>query len=111
MKKLIVTLLLCAATATAFAEEAADKNKKPSPDEMKQMMEMSFGAMVPMMGKMTEAMIEAQLKYARKPETARSMALFKKNLYNELIKQGFTRKEAFTIMLNTPAPAATPGMK
>lgn len=74
-------------------------------------MEMSLGAMVPMMGKMTEAMIDAQLKSAEKPETAAKLAAFKKNLYTALLKQGFSKKEAFQIMLNTSPPAAMPGMK
>lgn len=110
MKKLIVTLAVLAATATAFAEEPAEK-KEPTQEELQQIMEMSFGAMVPMMGKMTEVMIEAQLKIGEKPETARSLAAFKKNLYDALIKQGFSKKEAFDIMLNTSVPAAMPGMK
>lgn len=110
MKKTITTMLLLAATSTAFANEPAN-DKKPSPEEMKQIMEMSMGAMVPMMGKMTEVMIEAQLIIAEKPETARRMAAFKKNLYTELLKQGFSKKEAFEIMLNTASPAAMPGMK
>lgn len=110
MKKTIITMLLLAATSTAFANEPAN-GKKPSPEEMQQIMEMSMGAMVPMMGKMTEVMIEAQLRIAEKPETARRVAAFKMNLYTELLKQGFSKKEAFEIMLNTSAPAAMPGMK
>ncbi|HPX60284.1 MAG TPA: hypothetical protein PLN25_00755 [Deltaproteobacteria bacterium] len=111
MKKTIITMLLLAATSTAFANQTANGKQQPSPEEMKQIMEMSMGAMVPMMGKMTEVMIEAQLIIAEKPETARRMAAFKKNLYTELLKQGFSKKEAFEIMLNTSSPAAMPGMK
>ena len=81
MKKTIITMLLLAATSTAFANQTANGKQQPSPEEMKQIMEMSMGAMVPMMGKMTEVMIEAQLIIAEKPETARRMAAFKKNLY------------------------------
>jgi hypothetical protein len=111
MKKLLIaTLVLWLTTAAAFAAEPADK-KQPSADDLQQILELSFGAMAPMMGKMTEAVIDAQLKIAEKPETAKSLALFKRNLFNELIKQGFTKKEAFDIMLNTSMPAATPGMK
>lgn len=103
-------VLLLAVAATSFAEGTAE-NKQPSPEEVKQLMEMSLGAMVPMMGKMAEAMIDAQLRIAEKPETAASLAAFKKNLYSSLIKQGFTKQEAFDIMLNTAVPAAMPGMK
>lgn len=110
MKKLIAALALCMAAGMAFADEPA-ADKKPSPDEMKQLMEMSFGSMVPIMGKMAEAVIDAELKIAEKPETAASLAVFKKNLYSALIKQGFTKKEAFEIMLNTPMPSGMPGTK
>ena len=110
MKNLIVTVMLCATAVTASAQEPAPK-KQPSAEEIQQLMELSFGAMVPMMAKMTEAMIDTQLKIAEKPETARSLAAFKKNLFNDLIKQGFSREEAFEIMLNTSVPAAMPGMK
>jgi len=58
VKKLIVTVAVLMATTVAFAEEPVE-NKQPSPDEMQQIMEMSLGAMVPVMGKMTEAMIDA----------------------------------------------------
>jgi len=78
---------------------------------MQQLMEASLGAMVPMMGKMAEVTIEAQLKIAEKPETATRLAVFKKNLYDALIKQGFSKQDAFQIMLQTGVPAAMPGTK
>lgn len=110
MKKFLVTVLFLTMAATSLAAEPAEQSKQPSPEEMQQLMEMSLGAMVPMMG-MTEAMIDAQLKSAEKPETAAKLAAFKKNLYTALLKQGFSKKEAFQIMLNTSPPAAMPGMK
>jgi hypothetical protein len=67
--------------------------------------------MIPMMGKMTEVMIEIQLMEGAKPETAAKLAAFKKNLYDALIGQGFSREEAFQIVLNTSLPTATPTMK
>jgi hypothetical protein len=110
MKKLFITVAFIMLATSSFAAEPAP-DKKPSPEEMKQIMEMSLGAMVPMMGKMTEVMIEAQLIVAEKPETAARIAVFKKNVYEALIKQGFSKKEAFEIMMNTAVPAAMPGMK
>jgi hypothetical protein len=110
MKKLIIITMLLTATTIAFAEEPA-RDKQPSPEEMQQLMEMTLGPMVPMMGKMTEAMIDAQLAIGEKPETAVKLAIFKRNLYNALVKQGFSRKEAFEIMLNTAVPTAMMGMK
>ena len=110
MKKLLVIVAFAVATTSAFAAQP-EENQPPSPDEMKQLMELSLGAMGPMMGKMTESMIEAQLQIAAKPETAARVAVFKRNLYKALISQGFSRKEAFEIMLNTSLPSGMPGMK
>ena len=68
MKQVTVALVL---GLFAFMAQAQEASKKPSAEEMKQMMESSMGAMAPMMGKMAEATIEAQLSAAEKPETAR----------------------------------------
>jgi hypothetical protein len=105
MKRIAAALLL---GAFAFAAHGQEPPKKPSPEEMKHMMESSMGAMVPMMAKMSEVMIEVQLNAAERPETARRLAQFKKNLYDELQKQGFSKDQAFSIMQSTALPAASP---
>ena len=101
------TLLVLASVAGAQQQGP----KQPSPEELKQIMEASMGAMVPMMGRMTEAMIDAQLRTGEKPETAARIASFKKNLYDALVKQGFSQDQAFQIVLNTSLPSATPSSK
>ena len=75
---------------------------------MQKEMDTAMGAMVPMMGRMAEVMIEAQLKAAARPETAISIATFKKNLYDELQKKGFTPEQSLQITLATALPAAGP---
>jgi len=110
MKSALFAIVLFIFSLTAIAQEPARPNR-PSAEEMQKMMEMSMGAMAPAMSKMTEAMIEAQLKAAENPETARRIAVFKKNLYDALLKQGFSKREALSIMEATPAPSATPSMK
>jgi len=105
MKQVTVALVL---GLFAFMAQAQEASKKPSAEEMKQMMESSMGAMAPMMGKMAEATIEAQLSAAEKPETARRIAQFKKNLYDALVQQGLSKDRAFAIMLSTPVPGAGP---
>jgi hypothetical protein len=108
MKHLLATLVLGILSFTAIGQDAP---KRPSPEEMRQTMESSMGAMAPMMGRMAEASIEAQLNAAEKPETARRIAQFKKNLYDALLKQGFSRERAFAIMLGTRLPSAGDGVK
>lgn len=111
MKRLAAAIMLTAALAAPAAALTVGEESAPSPEGMQQLMEASLGAMVPMMGRMTAVMIDAQLKVAERPETASSLARFKRNLYNELVRQGFSKKEALDITVSTPLPAAAPAMK
>lgn len=112
MRRTVLAVALFAVLAVSACAQDAGKDPAPPPGDMKEGMEMMFGAMVPMMAKMAEVMVEATLKVAERPETAVRIAAFKKNLYDQLQKQGFSKEEAFTIMLNTAAPsAAGMGMK
>jgi len=108
----LLRLSLCAALFVAATSASAQSQvpKQASPEEMKQLMEASMGAMVPMMGRMT-AMIDAQLRATERPETAQRLAAFKKNLFDALVQQGFTKEQAFQIVLNTALPSATPTSK
>ena len=74
-------------------------------------MQATMGAMVSVMGPVTAAVIEAQLTEAAKPETAARLAAFKRNLFQALLKQGFTEQQALQITVSTPAPSATPSGK
>lgn len=69
---------------------------------MAQMME----PMLPMMSRMMEATIEGQLKAAEKPETAKRIARFKRQLYEALLSQGFAKDEALQLVIHTPPPSA-----
>ncbi len=97
------TLLLA---APCFAQEAPVQ-RQPSPEEMQKIMDATMGAMVPMMGRMMEVMIEAQLKFATKPDTAERLATFKKNLYDALLTKGFSKSEALQIVVATGLPSAS----
>lgn len=96
-------------TSNAIAQQPAPQ--PPNPEQMKQIMQATMGAMVAVLGPMTDAVIEAQLSAAVKPETATRIALFKKNLYDALLKQGFESYEAMHIVVTTPLPSASPAMK
>lgn len=78
---------------------------------MQATMEATLGAMTAAMGPMTEAVIEAQLNSAARPETAERLAAFKKNLYDALLKKGFKPQEALQIVLVTSPPSASPSAK
>lgn len=105
---LVVALLLAA--PPGFAQEPSPR-RQPTPEEMQKIMDATMGAMVPVMGRMVEAMIEAQLKLAELPETASRIATFKRNLYEDLVKKGFTKSEALQIIIATGPPSAAPASK
>jgi hypothetical protein len=93
------------AAATSATRQA------PSPADMQKMMSAAMDGMVPLMGRMTEVMIDAQLNSAAQPQTAERIATFKKNLYDALIKKGFAKPEALQIVIATGIPSATPTSK
>lgn len=45
------------------------------------------------------------------PATARRIARFKRNLYEALLKEGFSKPQAFAILQSTSVPTAAPAMK
>jgi hypothetical protein len=112
MRHIITILALTALLHSSFscAQEATQQHQ-PGPEDMQKIMDATFGAMVPMMAKMTEVMIEAQLRIAIIPDTADRIATFKKNLYDSLVKRGFTADQAMQIVVATSVPSATPAMK
>jgi hypothetical protein len=107
----IAFLIACGCLTAGFVCQAQAQNApqpRPSPEEMQKSMDAAMGAMVPMMGRMTEVMIEAQLKLAERPETAERIAIFKRNLFEALQKKGFSPEQALQITLSTALPAAAP---
>jgi len=104
-------LALSLAALAAHAQQPQQAPQPPSPEQMKALMQATMGAMVGVMGPMTEAIIDAQANAAAKPETAEKMAAFKKNLYDALVKKGFTPQQALQIVIATAPPAAAPTAK
>lgn len=105
----LISTLLLTASSLAFSQQT--QQKQPSPEEMRLLMQATMGAMVPVMGQMTEAMIDAQLRMAERPETIERIATFKRSLYESLLKKGFTGDQAIQIVLTTALPSATPSAK
>ncbi len=107
-------LWLACAAPFAFAQ-APQPGAQPSPEQMRQVMQATMsatmGAMIEAMGPMTQAVIDAQLAAAARPETAERIAAFKKNLYDALVKQGFQPAQALQIVVATAPPSATPSGK
>lgn len=109
--KCLAAVALSVAAFSAFADQTPPARPQPSPAEIQKVMDTAFGSVIPMMTKMTDAMLEATLQRAEDPKTAQRVAKFKKNLYDALIQEGFSKEQAFSIMQNTALPSAAPMMK
>lgn len=101
--------VLSAVTGLAFAQ--ALPSSKPSPEDMQRMMDSSMVSMLPMLERMDEAHLEAQLKVAERPDTAEKIASFKKNLFDALRRKGFTAEQSLQITTATALPSAPPAGK
>lgn len=110
MKRLLIYVLVLLLGIISVGN-AQEKRPQPSGEEIQQQMEKTFAMMEPMMGKMVEAMIEAQLSVVSKPESAEKMARYVKNFQEALVKQGFSREEALRIVTSLPMPSASPSSK
>ena len=71
---------------------------------MQKAMASAMQNMAPMMVKMTESTAEALLEVGARPESARLVAAFKRNLFDELVKTDFTRSEALQITASASMP-------
>ena len=105
---IVLTSLLLALPCIA---QEAPAQRQPTPEDMQKIMDATMGVMVPMMGRMSEVIIEAQLKFAAQPETAERIATFKKNLYDALLRKGFSKSDALQIVIATGIPSASPSAK
>jgi len=100
----VFVLLLLA--AFLFSGETKTGNTTPQQPDQQEMMKM----MAPMMGQMMESMMEGMLNALAKPETAKKLADFSKNYFDELIAKGFSRDEAIQIITAVGFPSV-PSMK
>jgi hypothetical protein len=67
-------------------------------------MDSAMGMMAPMMSQMAEASMAATLRALSRPEAAEQLAAFSRNYYNALIKKGFTKDQAFNIVMSVRMP-------
>ncbi|MBC7453741.1 MAG: hypothetical protein H7335_08545 [Massilia sp.] len=100
----IVFSALCTLSSLAFSQSLP--SPKPSPEDMQKMMDSSMVSMLPILGRMTEVHLEAQLNVAARPETAERIATFKKNLFDALRRKGFTAEQSLQMVNLTALPAA-----
>lgn len=110
--KAAVAVVLMALALPAVAQQETEKTPQQSREEqirktMQATMNPSMNATAAAMVPATEAIIEAELALAARPETAQRIAMFKRNLFQALTKDGFTSEQAFQIVLSTAMPSAS----
>jgi hypothetical protein len=109
MKTIAAMVTACVIAPYALAQEPARPGAPPDAsrqETIRQAVQASMGGTTGNLGPMSDAVIESQLKAAERPETAVRMAKFKRNLFDALKAQGFTKEEALAITVATPPPSA-----
>jgi hypothetical protein len=105
-RALFAVLLTACATFACAQNGPKPGGAFPAPPNANAAVNSAVESMLPMLEKMTDAMVAAQLKVSVKPETAEAIATFKRNLYEALRRKGFSSAEALQIVLATPLPMA-----
>ena len=100
-------LTWAAFAAFALLTRAAEGQQVPvhvDSTQMHEQMDSAMSMMGPMMGQMAEVSMAATLKALTKPEAAEQLATFSRNYYNALIKKGFTKDQALSIVMSVRVP-------
>jgi hypothetical protein len=92
----------CAAQTSSSSSSSRD-------EEIRRMMESTANPVVPSAARMADAVLDAELRFAERPDTANRIAAFKRNLYEALMRKGFTAEQSMQIVLQTPVPSAAAG--
>lgn len=108
---LLPGLCLSALASVCLAQTGNSAPSSSRDEEIRRLMESTSNSVVPSVARMADAVLDAELKFAERPETAVRMAAFKRNLYEALLKKGFTADQAMQITLHTPLPSSSPGTR
>ncbi len=114
MRTFTVVALVLFFSAAAIAQvsqlqKPAPEGKVVAPKSEQEDIGSVMEQMGPMMQNMMEVMYASMFRVLAKPETASQLASFTRNYYDELIKKGFTKEEAFKIVVGMGFPAAKMG--
>ena len=96
-------------TTRAPAAAAAPRSEQRTPEAMQHTDMQQMDMMAPMMGHMTQAMMQGMLAVLARPETAERMATFTRNYHDALVAKGFSREEAMRIVMAHGIPSLRMG--
>lgn len=104
----LVALSLTALSPLCIAQPTSTPPPSARDEEIRRLMDSTSNAMVPPAARTADAVLDAELKFAERPDTALRVASFKRNLYEALQKKGFSAEQAMQIVLHTPLPSSSP---
>ncbi len=93
----------------AEAQQVQVDTTQPTAEQTREQMDSAMSMMGPMMSQMAEASMAATLKALSKPEAAEQLATFSRNYYNALLKKGFTKDQALSIVMSVRMPLGSMG--
>jgi hypothetical protein len=98
-------LVLLAFSNSAVAQDANGDAKQRQQVTPANLFGGLFGdSMQAQLTEMATKMIDGYLDYLAKPQTVKKLATFQKNYYDALIEQGFTKEQAFELVLRFGNP-------
>ncbi len=106
----IISIVLLSIVCATAQKKSFAENKKLTPEQQQKLIQQQMQMMTPMFGQIMKTTMEAQLEIIAKFETADKLASFTKNFNDALIKKGFSKDQAFKIVLSAGFPAF-PGMQ
>jgi hypothetical protein len=92
------TILPSAAAPLALSQQQQQKDPEPSMEEIME-------GMLPMMRALMTSMMQIQFEFLAEPKTGAQLAAFSRNYFDELVRLGFSRKEAFQLLLRMGMPS------
>lgn len=104
MKNFLCGVLFTLVFASAVNMSAAE-GQQMTPDQEQQMLQQNMNLMIPVLGQMMKAMMQAQLDILSDPKTAEALAIYTKSYYDALIKKGFTKEESLSIVMHMGIPS------
>ena len=102
----LITGFVFAPMMSARAEEAPASAQSTDPQARQREAQLAMQQMMgPMMAQMMTTMVEAMSQTFAKKEIADNFALFTRNYYLALVKNGFTEDEALKIVISSGLPS------
>jgi hypothetical protein len=92
--------ILPSAAAPLALSQQQQQTEDPEPN-----VEKIMEGMLPMMRALMMSMMQIQFEFLAEPRTGAQLAAFSRNYFDELVRLGFSRKEAFQLLLRMGMPS------